>query len=412
MEKSEQVNKMLSKRKRININILLHVAWKNLVSKKLRTFLTIFGITIGIGAIFFLLSFGIGVQNLVTEEIIGNQSIKSVDITSPNSKIVKLTSGMKEKIKNLPHVQSVGSSFSFPGSLKIASSEIDSVVYGYDKNYQDLANLNFVKGRGIKNDDAKVALINRSVVKAIGIEKEDDLLNKKLTLLIPLKDKTTSDEKEIEDSYTIIGIIDSGSGSEVFIPNFVFENAGVSSYTQIKLVADQTENVMPLRKQIESLGLLTTSPADTVDQINQIFKVFNYVLFGFGAIGMIVAVLGMFNTLTVSLLERTKEIGLMMALGARNRDVRRLFIFEAVLLSLVGSLVGILLAVGGGYIVNAILFRFASQRGVEDSFDLFATPVWLIVGLVIFMITVGLSVVFLPARRASKINPIDALRRE
>ncbi len=412
MEKSDVVTKMLRKRRRINIKILLHVAWKNLVSKKLRTFLTVFGITIGIGAIFFLLSFGIGVRNLVTEEIIGNQSIKSIDITSPNSKVVKLTSGMKEKIKNLPHVQTIGSSFSFPGSLKINSSEIDSVVYGYDKNYQDLANLNFVKGRGMSDNDAKVAVINHSVIKAIGGDEKTNLINKKISLLIPLKDKTTSEVKEIEDTYTIVGIVDSGSGSEVFIPNYIFENAGVTSYSQMKLVVDHTENVLPLRKQIESLGLLTTSPADTVDQINQIFKVFNYVLFGFGAIGMIVAVLGMFNTLTVSLLERTKEIGLMMALGARNRDVKRLFIFEAILLSLVGSIFGIVLAVGGGAIVNVILYRFASQRGVNESFDLFATPVWLIVGLVLFMILVGLSVVFLPARRAAKINPIDALRRE
>lgn len=412
MEKSDVVTKMLRKRRRINIKILLHVAWKNLVSKKLRTFLTVFGITIGIGAIFFLLSFGIGVRNLVTEEIIGNQSIKSIDITSPNSKVVKLTSGMKEKIKNLPHVQTIGSSFSFPGSLKINNSEIDSVVYGYDKNYQDLANLNFVKGRGMSDNDAKVAVINHSVIKAIGGDEKTNLINKKISLLIPLKDKTTSEVKEIEDTYTIVGIVDSGSGSEVFIPNYIFENAGVTSYSQMKLVVDHTENVLPLRKQIESLGLLTTSPADTVDQINQIFKVFNYVLFGFGAIGMIVAVLGMFNTLTVSLLERTKEIGLMMALGARNRDVKRLFIFEAILLSLVGSIFGIVLAVGGGAIVNVILYRFASQRGVNESFDLFATPVWLIVGLVLFMILVGLSVVFLPARRAAKINPIDALRRE
>lgn len=412
MEKSDVVTKMLRKRRRINIKILLHVAWKNLVSKKLRTFLTVFGITIGIGAIFFLLSFGIGVRNLVTEEIIGNQSIKSIDITSPNSKVVKLTSSMKEKIKNLPHVQTIGSSFSFPGSLKINNSEIDSVVYGYDKNYQDLANLNFVKGRGMSDNDAKVAVINHSVIKAIGGDEKTNLINKKISLLIPLKDKTTSEVKEIEDTYTIVGIVDSGSGSEVFIPNYIFENAGVTSYSQMKLVVDHTENVLPLRKQIESLGLLTTSPADTVDQINQIFKVFNYVLFGFGAIGMIVAVLGMFNTLTVSLLERTKEIGLMMALGARNRDVKRLFIFEAILLSLVGSIFGIVLAVGGGAIVNVILYRFASQRGVNESFDLFATPVWLIVGLVLFMILVGLSVVFLPARRAAKINPIDALRRE
>ena len=127
---------------------------------------------------------------------------------------------------------------------------------------------------------------------------------------------------------------------------------------------------------------------------------------------MIVAVLGMFNTLTISLLERTKEIGLMLALGARRKDMRRLFICEATLLSLIGSVVGIIGAIIFGKIVNIAMNQLAQSRGVTQGFTLFATPVWLIFGLIGFMVLVGLGVVFFPARRAEHINPIDALRRE
>ena len=127
---------------------------------------------------------------------------------------------------------------------------------------------------------------------------------------------------------------------------------------------------------------------------------------------MIVAVLGMFNTLTISLLERTREIGLMVALGARSVDMKRLFVFEALLLSISGSVIGIIGAYLLGSIVNIAMNLFANQRGVRETIDLFANPPVLILGVLIFMVIVGLLVVILPSKKAQKINPIDALRRE
>jgi ABC-type antimicrobial peptide transport system permease subunit len=127
---------------------------------------------------------------------------------------------------------------------------------------------------------------------------------------------------------------------------------------------------------------------------------------------MIVAVLGMFNTLTISLLERTREIGLMMALGARRRDVRRLFTLEAVIISAAGSIIGMLLAYLAGLIVNTILNINAQSRGVQDWFQVFYAPWWAVIVVLVATILVGLLVVYFPARRAALTNPIDALRRE
>ncbi|MEK7594861.1 MAG: ABC transporter permease [Patescibacteria group bacterium] len=395
----------------VSSRTLIHIAWRNMVSKKLRTFLTLFGIIIGIGAIFFLLSFGIGLQNLVTEQVIGNQSIKSVDISTPNSKLIKLDIASVEKIRNLPHVQKAGTQFSFPGSLKQKGSEVDTVAYGVDTNYLSLTDLSLTSGRLLNKADNKAILINQAARAAVGFKSDKDALNKQITLYIPLNGASPK-QQSIENQYTVVGIIGSGSGSEVFVPSFLFEAAGVSVYTQVKLIADDSKNVSDLRRQIESYGFETMSPNDTIDQINQIFKFFNLILVGFGAIGMIVAVLGMFNTLTISLIERTKEIGLMMALGARNRDMSRLFMFEAALLSVVGASIGIFMAIISGAIVNVFMNGFAHRRGVKDSFNLFATPLWLILALIGFMLIVGFLVALFPAKRAKHINPIDALRRE
>lgn len=391
--------------------MIVYLAWRNLVSKKLRTFLTIFGVIIGIGAIFFLLSFGLGVQNLVTKEIVGNSSVKSIDISSSNTKVVKLDRDAIEKFRNLPHVQSSGLQIASPGSMQHKGASIDTIVYGVDQGYFKLTDNTIEAGRLFTDNDAKVIVLNEAALKALGYKNANDALKGKLSITISLKDKVP-DKTSIKETFQIIGVVQSGSGSEVYIPTFVFENEGVKNYTQMKIITDDSKFISSLRSQIQSYGFDTTSPSDTIDQINQIFKFFNVILVGFGAIGMIVAVLGMFNTLTISLLERTREIGLMMALGGRNRDMSKLFIFEAVLLSLSGAMIGILLAVILGKIVNFGMNSFAHHRGVHDSFELFAIPIWLILALLGFMVIVGLLVAFFPAKRAKRISPIDALRRE
>lgn len=393
----------------IPLSMLVYIAWRNLTHKKLRSFLTVFGVVIGIGAIFFLLSFGIGLQRLVTSQVVGNQSVKSIDVSTPNSKIIKLDQANFVKMKNLPHVAEIGGVYSYAGSLKSQGSEVDTIVYGVDRNYQQMDNLALSNGRLLAAGDSKTVLVNQAALRAIGLPGNDKALGKKIMLRIPL---LTDNKPEINNDFTIAGIVNSSGGNEVYIPAGIFSAAGLNVYSQVKIEVDNSGNVKTLRKQIESLGFLTTSPIDTVDQINEIFKFFNIILAGFGAIGMIVAVLGMFNTLTISLLERTKEIGLMVALGGRNRDMRRLFIFEAVLLSVAGAVAGIIGAIITGQIINAVMNHFSRSRGVTESFQLFAFPWWLISGTIAFMVCVGLAVVYFPARRAEHISPIDALRRE
>lgn len=393
----------------ISLRILTHIAWRNLIHKKLRAFLTIFGVVIGIGAIFFLLSFGIGLQRLVTSQVLGSQSVKSIDVSTPNSRIIKLDQINFAKMRGLPHVLQIGSSYSYAASLKSSGSEVDAIAYGDDTSYQNMSNMVLSAGRLLQSDDTKSVVINMTSLRAIGLTDPKKALGKSVTLRIPLLE---AGQEAISDTFTIVGVSSATGGNEVYIPGSVFTEAGVSVYTQVKIEVETSGQVSALRKQIESMGFLTTSPIDTIDQINQVFKFFNIILAGFGAVGMVVAVLGMFNTLTISLLERTKEIGLMVALGGRNRDMRKLFIFEAVLLSLVGAVVGIITAIIFGQIINLGMNILARRRGVVEHFQLFAEPWWLITGIIVFMLLVGLAVVYLPARRASRINPIDALRRE
>ena len=396
----------------IPFKVSVYLAWRSLSTKKLRSSLTILGVVIGIGAIFFLISLGLGLQNLVTNQLIGNKSIKSVDVTSQNSRIIKLNKQSLDKISGLPKIQKIGAGYSQAGNIEYNKSAAAVVAYGIDTNYQDLLNLTPIKGRLLKKDDIKAIVVNKPMLDSIGIKDPAKAIGKTISVKIAVPKTNPEDLGDINDNFTIVGVIDADSGAELFMPSYLFEQHNVPQYYQIKLITANVNDISSLRKQIESLGYQTSSPIDTIDQVNQIFKYFNVILASFGSIGMIVAVLGMFNTLTVTLLERTSEIGLMIALGGRNKDMKRLFALEATLLSLIGAIAGILLAVIFETGFNMSINAFARSRGVTESFSIFSTPLWLIFGAIAFMIVVGRLVVFLPARRAARINPIDALRRE
>jgi putative ABC transport system permease protein len=399
-----------TKKSSIHKRTLFYIAWRNMTSKKLRSFLTISGIAVGIGSIAFLISFGLGLQLLVTKNVIGDKSIKSIEVSSPNSKIIKLDAKAVNKIRLFSHIEKLGVEYSFPASVGLKGGGIDSVIYGIDTTYQSLTSLNLQEGRLLNEKDNKVVLISDSALRSIGITDSKKAIGQKLDVIVPLQ-YINEKSAELKDSYKIVGVIDSGKNNEIFVPSAVFDVAGVPTYKQLKVAVDDTKNIPTVRKQIESSGFQTSSPIDTLDQINQLFKFFNIVLAGFGAIGIIVAILGMFNTLTISLLERTKEIGLMITLGGRKKDMRRLFMIEAVLLSVIGAVTGIVSALIGSRIINTLINKNAEQR-VSENFEVFSTPFWLLVVLTIFMIVVGLAVAYFPARRAQRISPIEALRRE
>lgn len=400
-----------TKYRAIQLRIIFHMAMRNITTKKLRSFLTVFGVIIGIGSIFFLLSFGIGIQDLVTRQVIGDKSLKALEVTSPNSRILQLDDRAINQIRKYPNVDKVGLQYSFPGSVAFNGGEVDSVVYGINQDYQSTTSFNLRQGRLLEPNDTRGVIMNVSALKAIGIDDPSKAINQQIKLTIPLQ-KVNAKDKEISDKFTIVGVFESGAGSEVFTIAEIFTSAGVPFYQQVKVVADDTKNITNLRKQIESNGFQTASLVDTLEEINKIFKFFNVILVSFGSIGMIVAVLGMFNTLTISLLERTKEIGLMMALGGRRSDMRKLFIFEALLISLAGALIGIAGAMAAGTAVNTYLNAGARGRGVTAAFSVFSYPAWTVAGILGFTVAVGLLVAYFPARRAERINPIDALRRE
>lgn len=397
----------------VRFSQLIDIALKNLFYKRLRTILTISGVMIGVGAVLFLLAFGFGLRNVVQDQVVDSNSIRTIDISTIKSELVQLDNDTIESISGMQGAESTARLYNEAGTTKFRGSSLETVLYGADQQYLNLLNYKTVAGRPATFQKPTDIFVNTAYVQAIGISDPNAIIGQSISIDFRLK-KLTKSEKlaDLPQSYTgkVQAVLDTGSGAEMYIASSVFTDAGADYASQLKVLADRKDSVPELRKKIEALGLVTTSPLETLDQINQIFAFLNILFLGFGSIGLTIAILGMFNTLTISLLERTKEIGLMITLGARRKDIRRLFMVEAVGLSLLGGLAGSIGAFTLSRIIDYVLNNLARSRGVSGSFTVFSFSAPLLIGTISFSILLGMIVVYLPAKRAANTNPIEALK--
>lgn len=395
----------------IQFHILLRLAYKNIVFKKMRTMLTLAGVIIGVGSIVFLLSFGFGLQNLVSKQVIGSSSVQTIDVSSPRSKVLKLNDDLKTRIKNLDEVKQIGVSYSTAGKIKLGSSQTETVVYAADQNYINLSSLNVLAGSPIAKEGKDSVLINNLLSNTLGLKNNNEVIGKTVNVTFSITDDS-GNKKSVTKDLKVSGVYKSDAQAELFISNRLVEEAGMHNATQYKVVSVNKEAVPDIRKSIEGFGFTTVSPLDTIAQINQVFSLLQYILFGFGGIGMVIAILGMFNTLTISLLERTKEIALMISLGARKQDVKRLFIVEALLFSLLGSAMGIVGAIILGVVGNFGLNSYAHHNGVTEHITIFSFPVMLFISAIFASAILGLLVVYFPAKKAASTDPIEVLHND
>lgn len=399
-----------TRRKPIKLPILILLAGRNLNFRKLRSSLTIAGVVIGIGSMVFLLSLGLGVRDLVSKQVIGNSSVKTIDVTSPKSSVLLIDRGALNQIKGFSGVAQVGETYSFVGDMAYQGASTTLAVFAASPSYIELSSLRQQAG-SIAPLNGDEAYLNSTAAKAIGFNNPKTAIGQ--TVQVKSEVESADGKKAtLSRDVKIKAVVSTGRGSEVIISDNQVKTYQPRSFNQLKVVAKNRESVPEIRKQIEALGFSTASPLDTLAQINDVFRFFNIILVAFGGIGMIIAILGMFNTLTISLLERTNEIALLLSIGARGKDITALFVFEALALSLIGGVIGIIGAGLLGVVIDQVFGRLAASRGVSGQFSFFSMPIMLIVGALLFVCFVGFLVVLYPTYRAAHIDPIDVLHHD
>lgn len=395
---------------------LFKLATRMFKARTSRTLLTILGMSVGISAILFLVSLGYGLQKTLLEKITTAESLVTLDVTEAKSGQAELNPELVEKIKELGEVEEVSPAFqlSAQGSLESLSAEV--LITGARPSFLRLGGYKINKGESLNDDNPNGIVITTALMQVFG-KTPEAILGKEIAFSIyDSKDANLKKngagknvkKTELPNKYKIIGIID-GEDSLAYLNASSLDNLNVRHYSQLK-VKCRTDAAMKIaRDKIEGYGLMVSSLSTTVEQANKIFKVIQVVLMLFGVIALVVSAIGMFNTMTIALLERTEEIGIMKAIGASDSGISWMFIMEATIMGFFGGLGGVLIGYTEGKIFNGLVNLVAEHFGGQ-AVQLFYSPLWFILLIIIFAALVGLVTGFIPARRASKIDPLDALR--
>ncbi|MDD5693245.1 MAG: ABC transporter permease [Patescibacteria group bacterium] len=392
---------------------ILRIVYKNLRSRKLRTLLTLSGIVIAISAIVFLLSFALGIEKLVTNEVTKGDAFLLLDVGTGNSQLVKLDEKTISEIKDLADVRTVSGIINIGAKAQAKDRTADISFYGTDKQYLSWSGLTLQSGQSLSDNARKTIVINTAYAKLLQLSPQDALgQGIKFDFTIPKELNDLSEEKVVEgQNYVVVGVVQDDSAPKAYTHYQNLIDLGATSYSQLKVEANSKNQIEKVRKQIESTGLKTQYVGDTVSQIEQVFVIFKVVLASFGFVALIVALLGMFNTLTISLLERIKEIALMKMLGMRNKDIKKIFVTEATIFGIAGGLFGLFVGIILSQIANMILNYYATRSGGEPVSVFYYSLKYI---LIIFAASFLVSFVtgFYPARKATKIDSLEVLRYE
>ncbi len=260
----------------------------------------------------------------------------------------------------------------------------------------------------------KEAVVNLSMLKVLGIKETEAVGKTFSTSFVVVEDLLENSKEKVESeasTYTIVGIIPDDKSPVFYVPFIDLRGLGIVNYSQVKVSVKSQTGLDKVRKTIEGLGYTTHSVADTVNQINSLFATARTVLALLGMVALAVASLGMFNTLTISLLERTREVGLMKAMGMKSSEVQELFLTESMIMGFFGGLLGIAIGFLGGKLIGLLLSAFSLAKGV-GIVDISFIPGLFIAAVIFLSLTVGLITGIYPARRATKISALNALRYE
>lgn len=390
----------------------------------MRTSLTILGVGVGIGAILFLVSLGYGMQTLLLEKITTSESLLSLDVNPPESGIIHLGKKQIVAFAAMDHVKEVSPVANIPAQISFNEFTGDALANIIKPSFFRLSGMEpqvgrfFLEADRLKSDgDKRKVVITSTVAKLFNI-KPEAVVGQKLSVTLffsPIKedaDGTTSVSglaEEKREEFEVIGVIENNISSLIYIDVDDVPDLPISEYAQAKVRVESMEFLDPVREQVKEMGFSVFALSDTIAEANKIFKAIQVILALFGIVALLVAAIGMFNTVTIALLERTQEIGIMKAIGAGASDILIMFLTESAFMGFLGGVSGVILGYTGGELFNFVLNILASRLGGKPM-DLFVRPLWFIMSIIIFSTVVGFMTGVLPARRAAKLKTLEALR--
>jgi len=392
---------------------LVSLSTRMFKTRPMRTFLTVLGVGVGIGTVLFLVSLGYGLQNIILSKITTADSLLSLDVSPGVSEFIQLDKESIDVISQMDNVAEVSPVVNLSAQLATDNFTGDGLVYGVEPSFFRLGGVVPEFGESFETHNSHEAVISSAAVKLFNLDSEQ-MIGEQISLVLFKPQLTEEGFEEIKvyerkEKYTIKGVVMDDNTSYVFIPIDTIQDLDFKKYEQLKVKVSSNEFMEETRGKIVESGFVVSSLSDTIEQANKIFRVIQIVLSLFGFVALVVSAIGMFNTMTIALLERTNEIGIMRSIGASSRDVKCLFLVESMLMGFLGGVGGILIGYLGGEIVNFGINLLARNFGGQ-TLNLFYRPMWFVVATIVFSSLVGFLTGVYPSFRAGKLNPLDALR--
>lgn len=387
---------------------VLRIAFRMLRTNLLRSLLTTLGIGIAISFIVVLIGLGYGLQSITIGSIVKSKALLSLDITADEREGVVLNGQSIAAISQLEGVAAASPVIVVSGQANVAGQAAAVAVMAGNQRYMEMEGIDMSSGRQFE-DGTREIVVSPQLLELLGLQ-ADRVMN----TIVSLSYTDPNNENELKqiDNLLVVGISGPTEAPTIFLPyDLIGTTDERTRLTSIKALARNRDDILQVREQATQKGYMVESLVDTLDQARQVFAWVTFGLIVFGGIALVVASIGMFNTLTIALIERTREIGIMKAIGVTNRTVRALFLAEAGLIGFCGGLFGIAIGLAVDQTVEFIINELARNYRAE-ALNLFQYPAGFLVGIILFPVVLSMLTGLYPAIRAARLNPLRALRYE
>jgi putative ABC transport system permease protein len=384
----------------------IKIAFKNIVTNKLRAFLTMLGIIIGVSAVIALVSLGQGASQSVSEDVSSlGTTMVSVNIqgNSTSEEVVDYDEVMA--FEDYSEVEAVSPTVSGTGTVKNGTTSMDSVsISGVTPTYENVQDTQISTGRFILDIDQE----NRNKIALLG--------SNVATELFGFTSPVGNDVKIDGTTYKVVGVLAEqgeelqGSVDDMVLIPFTtaqrFLGQTVINSVDVKMTSEDTvelgmakiERFLYNQFSGDETSYNVRNQSDVADALTSVTDTMTLLLAGIASISLIVGGIGIMNIMLVSVTERTREIGIRKAIGAKKRDILTQFLIEATVLSSLGGLLGVLIGIGSAEVLSQVL-------------DMAVSISWLAVGVAVsFSIIIGVAFGIFPANKAASLSPLAALR--
>jgi putative ABC transport system permease protein len=416
----------------------LRLAAQNVLHRKLRSFLAVLGVCIGIAAVVGLISIGLSLQAMMKGEVSKVFGVDTFVVMDQDMMNQQRHGAMKEFALNMDTLQGV-EGVKIVAAVRQRTAFVQGGVNAEGKAQQGFMPVMGLSpelltefsaftgdlalepgGRNIQVGDTEVAVLGANVAERLVVGLGDSFLvagegkNEILATVIGIL--AASEESDADQGFA--SGMSSSSGDTVYIPyatmdrlwpegnDFLVTAVKIHPGYEVEDVADRAEEAL----KAEGSRVTAITSGDITDVIDEMLAYINIFLGGLAAISLIVGGVGVMNTMFTSVLERTKDIGVMKAVGAKNRHILAVFLIESGLIGLFGGLIGTVFGLGLSAVVCWALNTFANMPG-GVSFPFVASP-GLIVVTLLGAFAIGAVSGLWPARRGSRMPVVDALRYE